>query len=163
VTIRHRDDPVTSHELSELTTAAAEIVATATLIVKTSGQGFTEITADAARFIAAAGAKDGALLLYLRHTSASLVIQENADPDVRTDLATALDRLAPRDRPWLHVSEGPDDMPSHVKTMLTGVSLHVPVAAGALLLGHWQGIYLAEHRTPRRRREVVLQFIGTRG
>jgi secondary thiamine-phosphate synthase enzyme len=162
VTIRHRDGPVTSHELSELTTATAEIVATATLIVKTSGQGFTEITDDAARFIAAAGAKDGALLLYLRHTSASLVIQENADPDVRTDLATALERLAPPDQPWLHVSEGPDDMPSHVKTMLTGVSLHVPVAAGALLLGHWQGIYLAEHRTPRRRREVVLQFIGTR-
>jgi secondary thiamine-phosphate synthase enzyme len=162
VTIRHRDDIVTPHQLSELSSATAEIFTTATLTVKTSGQGFTEITDDAARFIAAAGAKDGALLLYLRHTSASLVIQENADPDVRADLATALNRLVPPDQRWLHDSEGPDDMPSHVKTMLTGVSLHVPVTDGTLLLGHWQGIYLAEHRVPRRRREVVLQFIGTR-
>jgi secondary thiamine-phosphate synthase enzyme len=127
-----------------------------------SGKGFTEITDDAVRFIAAAGAKDGALLLYLRHSSASLVIQENADPDVRADLMTALERLVPPGQQWRHVVEGPDDMPSHVKTMLTGVSMHVPVAAGALLLGHWQGIYLVEHRTARRRREVVLQFIGTR-
>jgi secondary thiamine-phosphate synthase enzyme len=161
VTVRHRDD-TTPHQLSELTSASAEIVTTATLIVQTSGPGFTEITDDAARFVAAAGAKDGALLLYLRHTSASLVIQENADPDVRADLATALNRLAPSDQRWRHDSEGPDDMPSHVKTMLTGVSLHVPVADGALLLGNWQGIYLAEHRTSRRRREVVLQFIGSR-
>lgn len=160
--MRHRGDAVTQHQLSELTSVAAEIVATATLIVKTGGQGFTEITDDAARFIAAAGARDGALVLYLRHTSASLVIQENADPDVRADLATALDRLVPPGQPWLHDSEGPDDMPSHVRTMLTGVSLHVPVAGGALLLGHWQGIYLAEHRTSPRRREVVLQFIGSR-
>jgi secondary thiamine-phosphate synthase enzyme len=162
VTIRRSDEAVTPHQLSALTSATAEIVITATLIVKTGGQGFTEITEDAARFLAAAGAKDGALLLFLRHTSASLVIQENADPDVRADLATALGRLAPPDRRWLHDTEGPDDMPSHIKTMLTGVSLHVPVADGALMLGNWQGIYLAEHRTPRRRREVVLQFIGTR-
>ena len=157
-----RQGGATPHELSELTSATAEIVITATLTVQTSGQGFTEITDDAARFVAAAGARDGVLLLYLRHTSASLLIQENADPDLRTDLATALDRLAPPDQRWLHVSEGPDDMPSHVKTMLTGVSLHVPVADGALRIGHWQGIYLAEHRSPRRRREVVLQFIGSR-
>jgi secondary thiamine-phosphate synthase enzyme len=162
VTIRHRDDPVTPHQLSGLTSATAVVVTTATLVVQTSGPGFIEITADAARFIAAAGAKDGTLLLYLRHTSASLVIQENADPDVQTDLATALDRLVPLGQRWLHDAEGPDDMPSHVKTMLTGVSLHVPVTEGALLLGHWQGIYLAEHRTSRRRREVVLQFIGSR-
>jgi secondary thiamine-phosphate synthase enzyme len=161
MTIRHRDDSVTPHQLSELTSATAEIVTTATLTVQTRGQGFTEITDDAVRFIAAAGAKDGTLLLYLRHTSASLVIQENADPDVRADLATALNRLVPPNQRWLHDSEGPDDMPSHVKTMLTGVSLHVPVTDGALLLGHWQGIFLAEHRVPRRRREVVLQFIGT--
>jgi secondary thiamine-phosphate synthase enzyme len=157
VTIRHR----APHQLSELTSATAALVTTATLVVDTSGPGFTEITQDAARFIAAAGAREGALLLYLRHTSASLVIQENADPDVQTDLATALDRLVPPGQRWRHDAEGPDDMPSHVKTMLTGVSLHVPVTAGALMLGHWQGIYLAEHRTPRRRREVVLQFIGT--
>ena len=157
-----RDDLVTPHQLSELTSATAEIVTTATLTVKTGGQGFAEITDDAARFVAAAGARDGVLLLYLRHTSASLVIQENADPDVRADLATALDRLVPPHQRWRHDSEGPDDMPSHVKTMLTGVSMHVPVTDGALRLGHWQGIFLAEHRAPRRRREVVLQFIGTR-
>jgi len=152
----------TPHQLSEPVSAPVEMVTTATLVVPTRGPGFTDITDDAARFIATAGAKDGALLLYLRHSSASLVIQENADPDVRADLMTALERLVPPGQPWRHVIEGPDDMPSHVKTMLTGVSLHVPVAAGALLLGHWQGIYLAEHRTPRRRREVVLQFVGTR-
>jgi secondary thiamine-phosphate synthase enzyme len=162
VTIRQRDDAPARHQLSELASAAPATITTATLVVETSGQGFTEITEDAARFIAAAAARDGALLLYLRHTSASLVIQENADPDVRTDLATALDRLAPSDAGWVHDSEGPDDMPSHVKAMLTGVSLHVPVADGSLLLGHWQGIYLAEHRTARHRREIVLQFIGTR-
>ena len=89
------------------------------------------------------------LLLYLRHTSASLVIQENADPDVQTDLITALRRLAPADGPWVHTVEGPDDMPGHVKTMLTGVSLHVPVRGGALALGTWQGIYLVEHRAGR--------------
>ena len=160
--MRHGDDAARQHELSALTSVTAQIVTTATLIVRTSGPGFTEITDDSARFVAAAGAKDGALLLYLRHTSASLVIQENADPDVHADLATALERLVPPGQRWRHDSEGPDDMPSHVKTMLTGVSLHVPVQDGALLLGNWQGIYLAEHRTPRRRREVVLQFIGAR-
>jgi secondary thiamine-phosphate synthase enzyme len=89
-----------------------------------------------------------------------LVIQENADPDVRTDLATALGRLAPADAGWVHDVEGPDDMPAHVKTMLTGVSLQVPVIDGALALGTWQGIYVAEHRSRPHRREVVLQFIG---
>ena len=155
-------DTKTPHQLSEPVSAPVEIVTTATLVVPTLGPGFTDITDDAARFVAAAGAKDGALLLYLRHSSASLVIQENADSDVRADLMTALERIVPPGQPWRHVIEGPDDMPSHVKTMLTGVSLHVPVAAGALLLGNWQGIYLVEHRTPRRRREVVLQFVGAR-
>jgi secondary thiamine-phosphate synthase enzyme len=150
------------HQLSEPISVAPELVASATLTVETRGQGFTEITAEAARFIAAVGGRDGVLLMFLRHTSASLTIQENADPDVRTDLATALDRLAPAGAHWVHDVEGPDDMPAHVKAMLTGVSLHVPVADGALALGHWQGIYLAEHRASRHRREVVLQFIGTR-
>jgi secondary thiamine-phosphate synthase enzyme len=162
VTLRHSDDATTPRQLSALTTASPEVIATATLAVRTSGPGFTEITDDAARFIAAAGAKDGALLLYLRHTSASLVIQENADPDVQADLLTALERLVPPGQRWRHDSEGPDDMPSHVKTMLNGTTLHVPVANGALMLGNWQGIYLAEHRTAPRRREVVLQFIGSR-
>jgi secondary thiamine-phosphate synthase enzyme len=139
-----------------------DVVASATLVVETGGADFVEITREAARFLAEAGAKDGALLMFLRHTSASLVIQENADPDVRTDLATALARLAPADAGWVHEVEGPDDMPAHVKAMLTGISLHVPVNDGALALGTWQGIYLAEHRTSAHRREIVLQFIGNR-
>ena len=118
---------------------------------------------EAARFVEQSGAGDGVLLLYLRHTSASLVIQENADPDVQTDLITALHRLAPDDGPWVHTAEGPDDMPGHIKAMLAGVSLHVPVRGGKLALGTWQGIYLVEHRTRPHRREVILQFVGSRG
>jgi secondary thiamine-phosphate synthase enzyme len=131
-------------------------------VIDASASSFTEITRDAMRFVAESGAKDGALFLFVRHTSASLVIQENADPDVRSDLASALDRLAPADAAWIHDTEGPDDMPAHVKTMLTGVSLHVPVVGGALALGTWQGIYIAEHRARPHRREIVLQFIGSR-
>jgi secondary thiamine-phosphate synthase enzyme len=149
--------------LSSITRVAPEIIATATVTVETSGEGFTEITRETTRFIRDAGAQDGVLLIFMRHTSASLVIQENADSDVRTDLVTALDRLAPADAGWIHDVEGPDDMPAHVKSMLTGVSLHVPVIAGALALGTWQGIYVAEHRARPHRREIVLQFIGSRG
>jgi secondary thiamine-phosphate synthase enzyme len=148
--------------LSPATSVAPDIVATAELTVATSGQSFTDITGDARRFVAEAGGRDGALFLYLRHTSASLTIQENADPDVRTDLAAALRRLAPEKAGWMHDVEGPDDMPAHVKTMLTGVSLHVPVVGGELALGTWQGIYLVEHRVRPHQRTVVLQFIGTR-
>jgi secondary thiamine-phosphate synthase enzyme len=148
--------------LSPVVTIAPEIVATAKLVVETAGRGFTEITRNVVRFVSEAEAKDGALFVFMRHTSASLVIQENADPDVRVDLATALDRLAPADAGWVHDVEGPDDMPAHVKTMLTGVSLHVPVMDGALALGTWQGIYVCEHRTRAHRREIVLQFLGSR-
>jgi secondary thiamine-phosphate synthase enzyme len=148
--------------LSSIVAFAPEIIATATLVVDSSGRSFTEITDEATRFVAESGAKDGALFVFMRHTSASLVIQENADPDVRGDLTSALDRLAPADAPWVHDVEGTDDMPAHVKTMLTGVSLHVPVIAGTLALGTWQGIYIAEHRARPHRREVVLQFIGSR-
>jgi secondary thiamine-phosphate synthase enzyme len=91
-----------------------------------------------------------------------LTIQENADPDVQADLVTALKRLAPDNVPWVHSVEGPDDMPAHIKAMLTGVSLHVPVRRGALALGTWQGIYLVEHRVQPHHREVTLQFIGSR-
>jgi secondary thiamine-phosphate synthase enzyme len=149
--------------LSAATAFVPDVIATATLTVETGGEGFSEITADVARFLADTGAQDGALFLYVRHTSASLVIQENADADVRTDLVTALRRLAPADAGWVHDTEGPDDMPAHVKTMLTGVSLHVPVLGGKAALGTWQGIYLAEHRTRPHRREVILQFIGAGG
>jgi secondary thiamine-phosphate synthase enzyme len=150
------------HRLSPAKATAVDVVLTATLAVETRGEGFYEITADLARFLTEISSDDGFLLLYVRHTSASLVIQENADPDVRTDLTTALGRLAPADAGWVHDAEGPDDMPAHIKAMLTGVSLHVPVAAGRLELGTWQGVYLAEHRTQPHRREVTLQFIGGR-
>jgi secondary thiamine-phosphate synthase enzyme len=139
---------------------AVEAVVTARLSVDTPGEGFVEITAEATRFVVEAGAADGVLLMFLRHTSASLAIQENADPNVRMDLRTALRRLAPEDAGWVHDEEGPDDMPSHVKAMLTGISLHVPVIDGSLGLGTWQGIYLVEHRARPHRRDVVLQFIG---
>jgi secondary thiamine-phosphate synthase enzyme len=145
---------------SDIHAAAPELLATARLTVDTSGPGFTDITHEAARFLAEAGAGEGILYLFIRHTSASLVIQENADPDVQTDLVTALDRVAPEDAGWVHDVEGPDDMPAHVKTMLTGVALHVPVTDGAPALGTWQGIYVAEHRARPHRREVVLQFVG---
>jgi secondary thiamine-phosphate synthase enzyme len=148
---------------SSIRVTAPQAVATATLAVDTPGEGFVEITREVARFVDDAGARDGALFLFIRHTSASLTIQENADPDVRTDLVTALRRLAPESGPWVHDTEGPDDMPAHVKSLLTGVSLHVPVIGGALALGTWQGIYVAEHRARPHRREVVLQFVGSRG
>lgn len=141
-------------------TARLDVAATATLHIDTVGRGFTEITGEAKRFIADVPAHHGALLLYLRHTSASLTIQENADPDVQADLATALGRLAPDNAGWIHTTEGPDDMPAHIKAMLTGVTLHVPVIGGALALGTWQGIYLVEHRVKPHRRDIVLQFIG---
>jgi secondary thiamine-phosphate synthase enzyme len=142
-------------------TVNASVISTARFAVQTHGAGFTEITAIAKRFVAQCNAAEGALLLFVRHTSCSLTIQENADPDVQRDLLTALDDLAPRDRGWVHDTEGPDDMPAHVKTMLSGVSLHVPVLGGALALGTWQGIYLIEHRDRPHRREIVLQFIGS--
>jgi secondary thiamine-phosphate synthase enzyme len=148
--------------MSAIRSVAPDLLASAELAVDSPGEGFTEITAEVKRFVAQCGAADGVLLLYLRHTSASLVIQENADPDVQTDLITALRRLAPADGPWIHTVEGPDDMPGHIKTMLTGVSLHVPVQDGALALGTWQGIYLVEHRARPHRREVMLQFVGSR-
>ena len=147
-------------DLTDIHTERIETVATASLSVATSGEGFVDITREAARFLERIGARDGALFAFIRHTSASLVIQENADPDVRVDLITALDRLAPADAGWVHGIEGPDDMPAHVKSMLNGVSLHIPVAGGRMMLGTWQGIYVAEHRAGPHRRDVVLQFLG---
>lgn len=151
-----------SGRLSAVTSVIPELMAAATLAVETNAQGFFDITDDVRDFVARSGAGDGVLFIFVRHTSASLVIQENADPDVRVDLVTALDRLAPADAGWVHDTEGPDDMPAHVKSMLIGVSLHVPVRAGAPDLGTWQGIYLAEHRTRPHRRQVELHYVGTR-
>jgi secondary thiamine-phosphate synthase enzyme len=147
-------------ELTDTQTTRVETVATARLNVATSGEGFVDITREAARFLERIGARDGALFLFIRHTSASLVIQENADPDVQIDLVAALDRLAPADAGWVHDAEGPDDMPGHVKSMLNGVSLHIPVIDGTMALGTWQGVYVAEHRARPHQREVVLQFLG---
>ena len=146
--------------LSKIDATAIDTIASATLAVETRGPGFTDITRDLASFLQEAGAGDGVLLAFIRHTSASLTIQENADPDVQTDLVTALERLAPENAGWVHDTEGPDDMPAHVKSMLNGVSLHIPVADGRMALGTWQGIYVAEHRAQPHRREVVLQFLG---
>lgn len=148
--------------LSNLTAFAPGLIVSASLRVDTPGPGFTEITREAADFIARAEAGEGVLLVFLRHTSASLTIQENADPDVQKDLVTALDRLAPEGVPWVHDVEGPDDMPAHVKAMLNGVSLHIPVRDSRLALGTWQGLYLVEHRRRPHVREVMLQFIGSK-
>jgi secondary thiamine-phosphate synthase enzyme len=148
-------------QLSSIHTARVETIATAVLSVATSGEGFFEITRDLALFLEKIKAWDGTVMLYLKHTSASLVIQENADPDVRTDLVTALERLAPADAGWVHDVEGPDDMPAHIKSMLNGVSLQIPVVSGELGLGTWQGVYVAEHRERPHRREVTLQFLGS--
>jgi secondary thiamine-phosphate synthase enzyme len=136
-------------------------MARAVLSVETSGEGFFEITREVARFLEQIRAGDGVLLLFLRHTSASLVIEENADPDVRVDLVTVLNRIAPANAGWVHDTEGPDDMPAHIKSMINGVTLHVPVIGGKLGLGIWQGIYVAEHREAPHRREVTLQFLGS--
>jgi secondary thiamine-phosphate synthase enzyme len=141
-------------------TVSANTIVSSLLTVQTQAAGFTDLTAEVAKFVRDAGAREGAVTLFIRHTSASLTIQENADPSVLDDLMTALDRAAPENAGWTHDTEGPDDMPAHIKTMLTSTSLHVPVLRGALALGTWQAIYLVEHRARPHRREVVLQFIG---
>src|SRR6266480_4439210 len=141
-------------------TVSANTIVTSLLTVQTSGAGFVDVTAEVAQFVKDARAREGAVTLFIRHTSASLTIQENADPSVLDDLSTVLDRLAPEDAGWSHDAEGPDDMPAHVKTMLTAISLQIPVLKSELALGTWQAVYLIEHRRRPHRREIVLQFIG---
>jgi secondary thiamine-phosphate synthase enzyme len=143
-----------------LAVSKVDTLASSILILQSDGEGFVDITSEIRAFVVEARAASGVVTIYLRHTSASLTIQENADPDVLRDLLTALRRLAPADAPWRHVTEGPDDMPAHVKTMLTATSLQIPVIRGELMLGTWQAVYLIEHRARPHRREVVLQFIG---
>jgi secondary thiamine-phosphate synthase enzyme len=145
---------------SPSSTVSGTTIVTSLLTIQTSGRGFTDLTAEIAKFVEDAGAREGAVTLFIRHTSASLTVQENADPSVLDDLMTVLDRLAPEGAGWSHDSEGADDMPAHVKTMLTATSLHIPVLKGELALGTWQAIYLIEHRTRPHRREIVLQFAG---
>ena len=130
------------------------------LAVETHGKGLTEITETVARWLAGQGVATGLLTLFCRHTSASLLIQENADPDVRTDLEAFFERLAPESGHYVHSMEGPDDMPAHIRTALTQVSLAIPVSGGRMVLGTWQGIYLFEHRRRPHRRDVVLHLIG---
>ncbi|TDR94960.1 secondary thiamine-phosphate synthase enzyme YjbQ [Enterovirga rhinocerotis] len=132
----------------------------ARIVVSTPGPGFTELTADVARLVLASGIKAGLATVFCRHTSASLLIGENADPAVQHDLLTALDRLAPRHAGYVHDSEGPDDMPGHIRAMLTGASLSIPIMDGRLGLGTWQGIFLAEHRDAPHRREIVVNLNG---
>ncbi len=136
--------------MSAIHSTRVETIARASLAVQTSGEGFFEITREVARFLEKVKARDGVVLLYLQHTSASLVIQENADPDVQTDLVTALKRIAPADAGWVHEVEGPDDMPAHIKSMVNGVSLHVPV------VGRQDGArHLARHLCGRASRAAA--------
>lgn len=132
-----------------------------TLSVATRGQDLIEITRDVAAIVSAAAISTGLCTIFCRHTSASLVIQENADPDVRRDLLAFFKRLVPEGDPlYVHTLEGPDDMPAHVKSALTQSSLLVPIANGRMMLGTWQGIYLFEHRRAPHRREIAVHVIG---
>jgi len=132
-----------------------------TFEVRTRGRGTTDITAQVARAVAASGIGTGVCIVFLQHTSASLVICENADPDVRRDLETILSRLAPdADPAYRHDTEGPDDMAAHARAILTANSITIPVGSGRLLLGTWQGLYLYEHLHEGRTRSVVLTVMG---
>jgi secondary thiamine-phosphate synthase enzyme len=129
------------------------------LTIQTRGQGLYEFTAEVAALVRASGVREGLCTLFVRHTSASLLIQENADPAVQRDLACFLSRLVPEDDTrYTHTAEGPDDMPAHIKAALTAVSLAIPIAEGRLLLGTWQGLYLWEHRRRGSAREVVVHI-----
>lgn len=131
------------------------------LAIRTKGRGFTMITAEVARIVSAARVQTGLVTLHLRHTSASLLIQENADPDVRRDLEAFFSRLVPDgDSLFVHTLEGDDDMPAHVRTGLTTVNLSIPIARSRMVLGTWQGIYLWEHRTHPHSRQLVVHVIG---
>jgi secondary thiamine-phosphate synthase enzyme len=139
---------------------AEMIQASHRLTIETRGKGFTEITRELSRWLDSLGADNGLLTVFICHTSASLLIQENADPNVRSDLLDTLEMLAPEGRPYAHEEEGSDDMPSHIKSMLTAVSLSIPVIGGSMVLGTWQGVYVVEHRVAPHRRTVALNFIG---
>jgi secondary thiamine-phosphate synthase enzyme len=129
--------------------------------VSTRGAGLTEITHELERFVAGSGIETGLVTAFVRHTSCSLLIQENADPDVQRDLLTFFRKLVPEGMDWVvHDAEGPDDMPAHIKSALTAVSVGIPVSGGRPVLGTWQGLYLFEHRARPHRRQVVLHLIG---
>jgi secondary thiamine-phosphate synthase enzyme len=143
-----------------LASGPVERHASGRLTIATAGQGFTDFTDAVAGFVRGSGIRDGLVTVFCRHTSASLTIQENADPDVQTDLMTALDGFAPRTAGYVHGAEGPDDMPAHIRTLVTDSSLTIPLVDGRMALGTWQGIYLIEHRDRPHRREIVLGAVG---
>lgn len=128
--------------------------------VQTHGKSLQKITAKVASVVADSGIQTGLCTLFLRHTSASLIIQENADPDVLTDLTNFLSKLVPEDNHYIHSTEGPDDMPAHIRTVLTHTSEQIPVVQGRLALGTWQGIYVWEHRHHSHIRELVVHVMG---
>jgi len=130
------------------------------LTFETSGRGLTDITIDIAAWLDTTDMSEGLMTLLCRHTSASLLIQENAAPAVRSDLLAWFERVAPEGDRYLHDDEGPDDMPAHLRATLTGVNLQIPVLRGRMRLGTWQGIYLAEHRRMPHRREIALHMMG---
>jgi secondary thiamine-phosphate synthase enzyme len=140
--------------------AASMQQVTTLLSIDTPGRGLTEITRAVAEWLAAQGVDEGLLTLLCRHTSASLLIQENAAREVRSDLLDWLERLAPEGDHYAHDDEGPDDMPAHLRATLTGVNLSIPVIGGRMALGTWQGIYLAEHRRMPHRRQVAIHLLG---
>jgi secondary thiamine-phosphate synthase enzyme len=131
------------------------------LTIATRGRGFLDITRKVQDWLGVAAAGEGILTAFIQHTSASLTIQENTDPDVLDDLADALDRTAPRTHPYRHAIEGPDDMPAHIKSMLTATSLSIPVVEGRAALGTWQALYVIEHRETAHQRNIVLHYLGT--
>lgn len=134
--------------------------ATHALTMQTKGRGLYEFTQEVLRWLAAEKFSTGLLAVYCRHTSASLLIQENADPDVQTDLQNYFEAIAPESDRYIHSAEGPDDMPAHLRAALTQTSLSIPIVDGRLVLGTWQGIYLFEHRTRPHDREIVLHVLG---
>jgi secondary thiamine-phosphate synthase enzyme len=135
--------------------------ATAEFTVETRGAGFVDVTGRLAGWLGEIAAEEGMLTVFIRHTSASLTIQENADPDVQADIVDALSKLAPADAGYRHNTEGPDDMPAHIKAALTSTSLAIPVIGGRMALGTWQGAYVIEHRTRGRPRTLALHFLGS--
>lgn len=131
------------------------------VVIPTRGRGFYEFTREVEQLVADAGLKTGLATLHVQHTSASLLIQENADPEVRRDLERFFSRICPDGDPlFQHTCEGPDDMPAHVRTALTAVNLSIPIVRGSLALGTWQGIYLWEHRTHSHRRTITVHLLG---
>ena len=132
------------------------------LVIRTSGAGLTEFTEEARTFLENSGISEGLLTVFCRHTSASLIIQENADPDVMRDLQDFFTHLVKEDvRLYRHTAEGPDDMPAHIRAALTSTTISIPVSRGRMVLGTWQGLYLFEHRTRPHQRKIALHLIGT--